>query len=96
MDLCFIVTSCKSSRIYRNKGHQAGKPYDKDDSDYLAFEETTCSYSKFFYHSTFSVQACTTGFLAHSNLLYDNIKYSNRTMICIPLQGIDYGRQVKA
>ena len=41
MDLCFIVTSCKSSRIYRNKGHQAGKPYDKDDSDYLAFEETT-------------------------------------------------------
>ena len=39
MDLCFIVTSCKSSRIYRNKGHQAGKPYDKDDSDYLAFEE---------------------------------------------------------
>ena len=53
MDLCFNVTSCKSSRIYRNKGHQAGKPYDKDDSDYLAFKETTWSYSKFVYRSTF-------------------------------------------
>ena len=90
MDLCFIVTSCKSSRIYRNKGHQAGKPYDKDDSDYLAFEETIWSYSKFGYHSTFSMQACTTAFSAHSNLLHDNIKYSNRTMICTSLQAIDW------
>ena len=51
----------------------------KDDSDNLAFKETTwlqiCSPLNFF------VQACTATFSAHSNLQYEYNKYPNRTTI---------------
>ena len=52
----------------------------KDDSDYLAFKETTCSYSKNFYCYAFLCKPVPP-LSAHSTLLYDNNKYANGTMI---------------
>ena len=55
----------------------------KDDSDYLAFKETTWSYSKFVYRSAFLCEPVPP-LSAHSNLLYDHNKYANGTTICAP------------
>ena len=67
-----------------NDGKHVFKDYTslffKDDSDYLAFKETTWLHSKFVYHSTWA--SCTAAFSAHSNLLYNDNKYANGTMIC--------------
>ena len=54
----------------------------KDDSDYLAFKETTGSYiHQICLLLNFFVQACTAAFSFHSNLLYDDNKYANGTML---------------
>ena len=44
--------SVKHTRLY-DRDHFSDIKIHKDDSDYLAFKETTWSYSKFVYHSTF-------------------------------------------
>ena len=53
----------------------------KDDSDYLAFKETTLSLSKFVYRSVF-LSVPVPPLSAHSNLLYDDNKYANGITIC--------------
>ena len=51
---------------------------------YLAFKETTWSYSKSVYRSAFLCEPAPP-LSAHSNLLYDNNKYANGTTICTSL-----------
>ena len=53
----------------------------KDDSDYLAFKETSLSYTKFVYRSAFLCEPVPP-LSAHSNFLYDDNKYANGTTIC--------------
>ena len=52
----------------------------KDDSDYLAFKETTLSLRESQIRSVF-LSVPVPPLSAHSNLLYDDNKYANGTMI---------------
>ena len=71
--LFFLVGPIVKDWLFSGGFLNSGDPVGKDDSDYLAFKETTWSYNKFVYRSAFLCEPVPS-LSAHSSLLYEDNK----------------------